>query len=176
MKPRLTAVRLRFDVDALARALRLPAPAVQEAFRDGRGAWPFSEIWGARVFEFVTHGNSNMPVSDGLHALQRLGDVAVSVKALTRAGIKFQQSKDVGSGRSSDREKLIAALEGCDRVVVVDITGFPEVVFWPLDTRRLLSAAHSGRLGIRGWSRIQMLAWLAEVYDLQTIDLDLPPA
>jgi hypothetical protein len=171
--PSLAALRLTFDLAKLSEALRLSSDVVQAAFRDGRGAWPFSEKWGERLFEFATHANTNMPVSDGVHQLQRLGDLSVSVKALTRAGVKFQQSKDVGSGRKSDRAKLIASLEGCDRVVVVDITSFPEVVFYPIDTRRLLSAAHSGRLGIGGWSPIQFKAWISETYHLGVVEIGI---
>ena len=170
-KPRLVISRLGFDVGAIAAALHVTEAEAVAALSDGRGAWPFTEMWGQRLYDFIKHTNSNTPVSDGAFALGQLGDAAISVKALTRGGVKFQQSKYVGFGRSSTKETLISSLEGCDRVVVVDVTGFPVVRFIPIDATRLISAAHTGRLTVSGWSRARLDDWLAEVYDLSEIDL-----
>jgi hypothetical protein len=165
-KPVLHALTVRFDLDQIGAALGLPPDDVQMAFRDGRGAWPFSEKWGERLFEFATHANTNMPSSDGAHVFERLGNLEVSVKALTRAGVKFQQSKDVGFGRTSTKDGLVAALEAVDRVIVVDITGFPDVTFYPIDSGRLISAVHNGVLTTSGWSPARLRDWVAQIYDL----------
>jgi len=98
--PKLVVSVLEFDPAAIANALKITPEQAIGALQDGRGAWPFSEIWGERLYEFIKHSNTNQPASDGAVALSQLGDMNVSVKALTRGGVKFQQSKFVGYGRS----------------------------------------------------------------------------
>jgi hypothetical protein len=146
---------------------------VIEGFRDGRGAWPFSEMWAARLFDFIKHSNSNNPVSDGAVALDALRDVRISVKALTRGGVKFQQSRDVGIGRTSTRDRLIAAIEACDRVLVVDVVEFPVVGFVPVDATRLVGAVHRGDLTTGGWSRPRLHGWLGATYRISRLPLNL---
>lgn len=172
-KPSLVISRMEFDLPAIATALKITEEEAVVALQDGRGAWPFSEIWGGRLYEFIKHSNSNMPLSDGAVALGQLRDAAVSVKALTRGGVKFQQSKYVGFGRGTDKSGLIASIEASDRVVIVDITEFPVVRFLPVDSTRLVSAAHTGRLTVNGWSKQRLYEWLDEVYDLSEVSLAL---
>lgn len=172
--PRLVITRTEFDADAIAKALRLNEPEVVAAFRDGRGAWPFSEQWGARLYEFVKHGNSNQAGSDGAVALEQLRDVKVSVEALSRNGVKFQQSKFVGSGRSTTKQDLISSLEACDRVIVVDITAFPEVRFVPVDGTKLLTAAHTGQLTTGGWTKPRFYAWLNASHAVSVLEVGPP--
>jgi hypothetical protein len=95
------------------------------------------------------------------------------VKALTRGGVKFQQSKYVGYGRGTDKSGLIDSIEASDRVVVVDITDFPIVRFVPVDSTRLVSAAHTNRLTVNGWNKRKFYQWLDEVYDLSEVSLAL---
>jgi hypothetical protein len=172
-KPSLVISRIVFDLTAIADALKITEEDATSALRDGRGAWPFSEIWGERLYEFIKHNNSNAPFSDGAVALGQLRDASISVKALTRGGVKFQQSKYVGYGRGTDKSGLIDSIEASDRVVVVDITDFPIVRFAPVDSTRLVSAAHTNRLTVSGWSKRQFYQWLVEVYDLSEVSLAL---
>jgi hypothetical protein len=169
VRPTLVISIVQFDVEAIAAALKLEPAQIAAAFRDGRGAWPFSELWGERLFEFVKHSNTNEPSSDGAVALEQLRNVNVSVKALSKAGVKFQQSKFVGFGRKTTKDDLIASVEACDRVIVVDIADFPSVRFIPLDGTRLVSAVHQGRLTANGWSRAQLGKWLSETYDVSEV-------
>jgi hypothetical protein len=169
--PRLVVSVVEFNVASIAKALKLEPAQITAAFQDGRGAWPFSELWGERLFEFVKHSNSNEPSSDGAVALDQLRNVNVSVKALSKAGVKFQQSKFVGYGRTTTKENLIASVEACDRVVVVDITEFPKVRFIPLDGTRLVSAVHNRKLTANGWSKARLLNWLSETYDVSEVIL-----
>ena len=170
-QPKLVISRVRFDTGQIAAALHVSPDEVLEAFRDGRGAWPFSEMWGKTLYEFIKHSNSNKPLSDGLVALEQLRDFKISVKALTRNGVKFQQSKDVGFGRTSTKDGLLISLEACDRVIVVDVTEFPVVAFLPLDTTRLVSAVHKGVLGVTGFTKERLYRWLDDTYEASRIDL-----
>jgi hypothetical protein len=170
-RPRLFVGRMKFDLEAIAAALRIDQQEVIDAFGDGRGAWPFSEYWGKSLYRFVKHLNTNTPLSDGIVALRQLGDFRISVKALSANGVKFQQSKDVGFGRTSTKEGLLASLEACDRVIVVDITQFPEVEFLPLETTRLVSAVHNGLLTVNGWKRTTVHSWMNSIYEVEAVDL-----
>jgi hypothetical protein len=165
-KPTLIISTIEFDADLIANGLKLSVEQVTEAFRDGRGAWPYSEVWGEKLFEFVKHSNSNQPSSDGAVALEQLRNVNVSVKALTPAGVKFQQSKFVGFRRSGSKDDLLASVEACDRVIVVDVTDFPVVRFIPIDGTRLVSAVHTGQLGTNGWRPARLRSWLNETYEV----------
>lgn len=171
--PKLVVSKIEFDAAEIAGAMRISRDQAIAALRDGRGAWPFSEMWGERLFEFIKHSNTNNPFSDGAVALEQLRDVTVSVKALTRGGIKFQQSKYVGSGRGTNKTGLIASLEACDRIVVVDIRDFPIVSFIPIDATRLLSAAHTNILTVNGWSATSLYNWLRATYDVREVTLKL---
>jgi hypothetical protein len=95
----------------------------------------------------------------------------ISVKALTGGQLKFQQSKYVGFGRKTDKEGLIKSIEECDRIVVVDLTEFPTVRFLPIDTARLVGAAHKGELTTNGWSNRQLYAWANTTYEISEIEL-----
>jgi hypothetical protein len=170
-RPKLIVSKINFDISAIAAALKITSEQVISAFRDGRGAWPFSELWGAHLYEFIKHANTNQPFSDGAVALGQLRDVNVSVKALTNRGIKFQQSKYVGFGRSTDQAGLIASIEACDRIVVVDITEFPSVSFVPIDSTRLIGAAHTGQLTVRGWRKPGLYRWVEQTYAVTEVTL-----
>jgi hypothetical protein len=170
-RPKLVISRVSFDVEAIASALRLTPDQVIAALSDGRGAWPFSEFWGERLYEFVKHSNTNEPSSEGAVALEQLRNVNVSIKALTKAGVKFQQSKFVGSSRSATTADLVASVEACDRVIVVDITAFPSIRFIPIDGTRLVSAVHRGELGLTGWKPQRLNSWLNATYDVSEVDL-----
>jgi hypothetical protein len=170
-RPKLIISCIKFKAEKIAAALRIDTQQAIAAFQDGRGAWPFSEYWGAKLYEFIKHSNTNKPFSDGAVALEQLRDVSISVKSLSKRGIKFQQSKYVGFGRGTDKEGLIASLEACDRVIVVDIRDFPTVRFVPIDATRLLSAAHKGDLTLSGWRPRYFYEWLGKTYEVAEVEL-----
>src|SRR4029077_19546442 len=101
-------------------------------FRDGRVTSWFAEIWGERVFKYTKHPNSNYPGSDASIDLGAMGPFEISVRSLTGAGIRFQKSANIGSGRSATQNDVNDSIAGVDRVVVVDIRGFPNLTFIPL--------------------------------------------
>ena len=46
---KLVVSKIAFDAGAIASALKISDEDVIAAFRDGRGAWPFTEVWGAKL-------------------------------------------------------------------------------------------------------------------------------
>lgn len=138
------------SVDDISRALKITPPDVINKFRDGRVTSWFAEIWGERLFSYKTHANSNYPGSDASIDLGAIGPFEISVRCLTKAGIKFQKSANIGSSRSASQNDVYDAVSGVERVVVVDIRQFPELTFLPLDSKWLLRRAHEGTLTATG--------------------------
>jgi hypothetical protein len=126
-KPLLTYWKAELSVDAISHALKITPSDVVAKFRDGRVTSWFAEIWGERLFRYTKHPNSNHPGSDASIDLGAMGPFEISVRSLTNAGIRFQKSANIGSGRSASQSDVDDAIAGVDRVVVVDIRDFPKL-------------------------------------------------
>ena len=148
--------RVVFDSAAIAAALHVPRAMAEAKFRDGRVAGQWGELWAASLFDFVVHGHANVPATDGAVQASALGDLGVSVKSLTRKGVKFQQSKYQGVGRRCSQADLIDSIGRSDRHLVVDIRSFPTVDFLVLPAAWLLGKAYAERLKPAGWRADQL--------------------
>jgi hypothetical protein len=102
-----------------------------------------------------------------------MGPFEISVRSLTNAGIRFQKSANIGSGRSASQNDVDDAIAGVDRVVVVDIRDFPNLTFIPLDTRWLLRQAHKGILTSRGLVPSRFYDLLATEFSVEEQSFDL---
>ena len=143
-------------------------------FSDARVTNWFAEIWGERLFSYKAHANANFPGSDALIALGAIGDLAIGVRCFRSNAIKFQKSRDIGSGRSATKESLTSALEELDRYVVVDLRRIPQITFYPLDTKRLLKLVREKRLGVSGMTPRRFDEWIAETFDVDRRTIVLP--
>src|SRR5689334_15159550 len=140
------------SVEQISQALKITPADVVSKFQDGRVASWFAEIWGERLFSYTKHTNTNYPGSDARIELGAIGPFEISVRSLTKAGIKFQKSANIGSGRNASQIDVDDAIASVERVVVVDIRKFPNLTFIPLDTKWLLRQAHNGVLTASGLS------------------------
>lgn len=163
----LTVWEATFSAADIGQALKVSPDDVIRKFRDGRVASWFAEIWGEQLFRYKTHASSNHPGSDGLIDLGVIGDYEVSVRCLTRSGIKFQKSSQMGSGRSATQGDLEAALRSVERVVVVDIRNFPMVFFLSIDSKWLLQLCQEGCLTTAGLSSEGFYRLLVRDFDLK---------
>jgi len=163
-KPTLKVKSFTFDAAAIAAALNISTEIVQKEFRDARVTSRFSEHWGAKLYDFAKHLNTNRAGTDGAVDVGELGAMEVSVKCLTRGGVKFQKSKYVGSGRKCTPADLLTSLAETSKVLVVDIRDFPTVCFVPVDTKDLMAAASAGLLTPSGWSDSKFFGWLREKF------------
>jgi len=161
------------SVDDISQALKVTPADVIQKFRDGRVTSWFAEIWGERLFSYKKHLNSNYPGSDASIDLGAIGPFEISVRSLTRAGIKFQKSKNIGSSRSATQGDVYDAIADVERVVVVDIQEFPKLTFIPLDSKWLLRHAHSGTLTANGLSASRFYNLLAQEFALEERSFDL---
>jgi hypothetical protein len=175
-KPLLTYWKAELSVDEISRALKITPSDVVAKFRDGRVTSWFAEIWGERLFRYTKHPNSNYPGSDASIDLGAMGPFEISVRSLTNAGIRFQKSANIGSGRSASQSDVDDAIAGVDRVVVVDIRDFPKLTFIPIDTRWLLRQAHKGVLTSRGLVPSKLYDLLATEFSVEEKSFDLTVA
>jgi hypothetical protein len=165
-QPHLTYWKAVLSVDEISHALKITPSDVIAKFRDGRVTSWFAEIWGERLFKYTKHPNSNYAGSDASIDLGAMGPFEISVRSLTGAGIRFQKSTNIGSGRSATQNDVDDAIAGIDRVVVVDIRDFPNLTFIPLDSRWLLRQAHKGSITAKGLSA-------SRFYDLLTTEFTI---
>ena len=167
-KDSLTIVRAELSLDEIRTALRIS----QE---DARVTSWFAEIWGEQLFKYKKHINSNHAGLDGATNLGAMGRFDVSVRCFNKGTIKFQKSKNIGSGRSATQEDLILAIEDVVCVVVVDLREFPVLQFFPLDCKPLLRRVRQGKFTTTGISPSRFDSWIAESFTTETVDIDLQP-
>ena len=172
-RDRLTIVQAELSLEAICGALRLSRDEAVAKFRDPRITSWFAEIWGERLFGYRKHLNPNHPGSDGAIALGAIGRFDISVRCFNRGAIKFQKSKHIGSGRRASAEDLVAAVEGVERVVVVDLRAFPRLRFFPIDSKSLLRLIRLGRLTTSGITPGRFDTWIAEAFSVDTVLISL---
>ncbi len=172
-KRRLTCLKTALSVEEISQALKITPPDVVSKFRDARITSWFAEIWGQRLFRYTKHPNTNYPGSDASIDLGAIGPFEISVRCLTKAGIKFQKSSNIGSGRSATQNDVYDAVASVERIVVVDIMDFPSPTFIPLDSKWLLRQADAGSLTANGLSAAKFYSLLAEEFYLEEKPFDL---
>jgi len=146
----------------IAEALKISVESVTKEFQDGRVISRFAEYWAAELFGFHKHNGSNIPLTDGELTTPQMGSIKVSVRTLTKRGIKFQQSKFIGYGRSCNKENLIKSIEEVDKFCVVDITNFPKITLVLLDTKVLLRWIREEKLSQVGLNKVKFYTLLLE--------------
>jgi hypothetical protein len=167
-KPPLHVLVKAFSVDDLARSLAITPTETVELFRSPRFAGHLAERWGTYLFGYERHRNSNFAGSDGKIALGPIGRFNISVRSFSRS-LKFQQSKFMGSGRDCSPDDLIQSLELVERVIAVDPRGFPEVAFYPIDSKLLLGLVRDGFLTRTGMTARRFDEWVAATFDVRRI-------
>lgn len=121
------AVSIVIDAAALADALTITEAQVKEAFRDGRVSSRFAEYWAATMYSLVLYPNKNHPSSDGYYSLPDRSKIEVSIRTLTARGIRFQDSKFIGVGRSCSLDDLKASIRRTDQWIIINVANFPTV-------------------------------------------------
>jgi hypothetical protein len=172
-KRRLTCWKATLSVDEISKALKIAPQDVIRKFRDGRITSWFAEIWGERLFSYKKHASTNFPGSDASIDLGAIGPFEISVRSLTDAGIKFQKSANIGSGRRATKDDVYDAIEGVERVVVVDIRSFPDVTFIPLNSKWLLRQARDGKLSASGLKPVRFYDLLRQDFEISEEVFDL---
>ena len=68
---------------------------------------------------------------------------------------------------------MATSIESVERYVLVDLRSFPLMRFVPLDSKALLRLIRQGKLTVSGISPRRFDAWLAEVFDVKTVRIEL---
>lgn len=147
--------KLVFDPERIATALWITTPQALKEFQDGRVVSRFSEYWTEKLYGFKKSDNTNTAMYDGIISNPLIGDMFISVRSLTKTGIKFQQSKFIGSGRSCSISDLKSSLISIDFEIVVDIIDFPTVILSVVSSDRLLQLVDAGKVTPSGLKRDQ---------------------
>ncbi len=119
------AYSIKLNEEQLASALMLTIADIRSCFSDGRVASRFVEHWAERMFGVIKYLNTNHQSSDGYYELADGSKIEVSIRTLTDNGIRFQDSKFMGVGRSCSVSDLKASIRRADQWIVFDITPFP---------------------------------------------------
>lgn len=170
MAERVPIYEFELDLGEVAHALWVSEEDALKGLADGRVASRWAEHWGARVGKIVKSTNTN---EKGFDLSATVADISIQVsnKCLSNSGVKFQQSRFVGSGRSCTTDDLLASLESTDLVQVVDITGLPKIRLVTVRARDLRKEVKGGRLTPSGWRRASFYDFLKRVYDPEVVRL-----
>ena len=147
--------KMVFDPRKIADALWISYDQAEKEFKDGRVVSRFSEYWTSKLYGFEKSDCSNTAGFDGTINNPLIGLIHIGVRSLTKAGIKFQQSRFVGSGRSCTHQDLVDSVRYMDFEIVVDIVDFPCVLLSAVSADKLLSMIEHRELTTTGFSRIK---------------------
>lgn len=130
---------------------------INTVFSDGRTASKFSEHWGAPLYGYDVATNNNEKASDGVMVNKKKGSPPprISVKTLTKHGVKFQQSKYIGIGRTCTKNDLLTSLSYNYITYVMDVMDFPYVYSTYVLHEQLVECVVYDKLTFGGWNRNQ---------------------
>lgn len=156
-KKPIIITNVTLPVAQMAASFLMTEEEMIDSMRDGRGAFPFSEIWGARYCRMTSvdyRGETRPP----------------DIIGLGKSRMHFQRSKRFGGGgRSGDVDALLLDLRGIRSVIVVDLRRFPELHLVDIPSADLIGAAEAGALTIHGWSGKAFDKWLQGHYAVRRV-------
>lgn len=120
MKPRFT---MTWDPDELANAFKVTVDDIKEYLTDGRRVSFIIE----RRLKWEHPGWSLAPSEGAGYDLSDPQGGLWEVRSITRGGVYFNPSNQVGSGRQFGEDGFLAKLNGIKGFILSDIVGFPTV-------------------------------------------------
>lgn len=135
--------KMRWDQEELARAFRVTTEDVREYLTDGRRV---SFIIERRLRN--EHPGWKLAPSEGAgyDLLDPEGGMW-EVRSITRGGVYFNPSNQVGSGRRFNEDGFQLKLSGLKGFILSDITTFPDVDVFVVPVDHVLRWHADGRLG-----------------------------
>ncbi len=134
---------LSWNLDELARALKISPEAVRLYFTDGRR---ISFILERRLAQEVLSGTLAPSEGAGYDLLDPQGG-KWEVRTISMGGPYFCPSYMVGSGRRFAEAGFLTKLEAIKGYILADITSFPDVPFWIVTSDTVLDWWRRGLLG-----------------------------
>lgn len=134
---------LKWNVDDIAKALKIRKKDVQEYFTDGRR---ISFLIERRVAREVLLGQVAKSEGAGFDIVDSKGH-KWEVRSVSRGGVYFCPSYMVGSGRNFDEKGFLEKLNEIEGYVLADIESFPNVPFWIVPVEHVKDWYEKGLLG-----------------------------
>lgn len=133
---------LEWNLDELERAMKLNRDDVRAYFTDGRRV---SFILERRLMREVLGGHLAGSEGDDHDLVDREGR-RWEVRSVSARGMYFCPSYMVGSGRRFDCPGFLRKLDAIHGYVISDITGFPSVPYWFVESNRVQQWWDNGSL------------------------------
>jgi len=134
---------LSWNIEEIARALKINPEDVREYFTDGRRV---SFIVERRIAREVLKGTLAPTEGAGYDVIDSFGG-KWEVRSITRGGIYFCPSYMVGSGRHFEEEGFLRKLEEIKGFIIADIESFPDIPFWIIPVEQVKEWWFSRKLG-----------------------------
>jgi hypothetical protein len=134
---------LSWDVEEIARALKISKTDVREYFTDGRRV---SFILERRIAREIFNGSIASSEGAEYDILDKNGG-KWEVRSISKDGIYFCPSYMVGSGRSFNEEGFLKKLKEIQGYIISDIESFPDIPFRIITTDQIKKWWESGKLG-----------------------------
>jgi hypothetical protein len=134
---------LEWNLDLLAESLKIDVESVKTYFQDGRR---ISFLLERRINNEIL-GGKLAPSEGASFDVYDTKGFKWEVRSITHGGTYFGPSKDVGSGRSFSEANLKKKLSEIEGYILCDIVKFPQVPFWKVNSKSVLSWYENGLLG-----------------------------
>ncbi len=134
---------LEWNIEEIAKALRIQPEDVREYFTDGRRV---SFIVERRIAREIIKGDMAPTEGAGYDIVDSQGG-KWEVRSITRGGIYFCPSYMVGSGRHFEEEGFLKKLEEVKGFIIADVESFPEIPFWIIPVEQVIRWWDEGKLG-----------------------------
>jgi len=134
---------LSWNIEEIAKALKIRPEDVREYFTDGRRV---SFIVERRIAREILKGKLAPTEGAGYDVIDSQGG-KWEVRSITRGGIYFCPSYMVGSGRHFEEEGFLRKLEEIKGFIIADIESFPDIPFWIIPVEQVKEWWFSGKLG-----------------------------
>lgn len=134
---------MTWDAEEIARAFKITVPDVQEYLTDGRRVSFIIE----RRLKWENPGWTLAPSEGAGYDLSDPNGGLWEVRSVTRGGVYFNPSNQVGSGRKFAEEGFLTKLKALAGFILADIVHFPHVEIYVVPIDLVLSWYKSKLLG-----------------------------
>lgn len=134
---------MSWDEAELARAFKVKPEDVREYMTDGRRASFIIE----RRLKWEHAGWTLAPSEGAGYDLRDPDGGLWEVRSITRGGVYFNPSNQVGAGRKFEQKGFLAKLEALKGFILADITSFPTVYLYVVPVKLVRDWYESGQLG-----------------------------
>jgi len=133
---------LEWNIEDVAKALKISPEDVKTYFTDGRRV---SFILERRIANEFIKGILALSEGAGYDLMDSSGG-KWEVRSITKRGIFFNPSRDVGSGRKFDEGRFLEKLNEIKGYIVCDVVRFPAIPFWIITASEVLNWWQTGKL------------------------------